>query len=150
MICVLVSSFPHPVQFFHLQNVEMIVLMTRSSTQLFLGLFLETSLRTSWLVNENIIVVVAQLLSRVQLFVTPWTAFKTPLSSTISWILLKFMSIELVMLSNHLILFCHSLLLLSSIFSIIRVFSSESMLCISWPSIGSSASATDLPLNTQD
>ena len=54
------------------------------------------------------------------------------------------------MLSNHLILFCHSLLLFSSIFSIIRVFSSESMLCISWLSIGSSASATDLPLNTQD
>ena len=145
----LVSSFPHLVQFFHLQNVEMIVLMTRSSTQLFLGLFLEKSLRTSWLVNQNI-VVVAQSLSCVQLFVTPWTAFKTPLSSTISWILLKFMPIELVMLSNHLILFCHSLLLLPSIFSIIRVFSSESMLCISWPSTGSSASATDLPLNTQD
>ena len=53
--------------------------------------------------------------------------FKTPLSSTISWILLNFMSIELVIPSNHLIL-CLPLLLLPSIFSIIRVFSSESML----------------------
>ena len=54
------------------------------------------------------------------------------LSSTISWSLLKLMSIELVMLSNHLIL-CHPLLLLHSIFPIIRVFSSELALHIRWP-----------------
>ena len=55
-----------------------------------------------------------------------------PLSSTISWSLLKFMSIELVMLSNHPII-CHPLLLLSSVFPSIRVFSSESTLRIRWP-----------------
>ena len=53
------------------------------------------------------------------------------LSSTISWSQLRFMSIESVMLSNHPIL-CHSLLLLPSIFSSIRVFSSESALRIRW------------------
>ena len=61
--------------------------------------------------------VVVQLLNLVQLFVTPWTpvACLAPLSSTVSHSFLKFMSIELVMLSNYLILCCR-LLLLSSIF----------------------------------
>ena len=54
------------------------------------------------------------------------------LSFIISWSLLKLMSIESVMPSNHLIL-CHSLLLLPSIFPSIRVFSSESVLHIRWP-----------------
>ena len=54
------------------------------------------------------------------------------LSFTISWSLLRFMSIESVMPSNHLIL-CHPLLLLPSIFPSIRVFSNESALCIRWP-----------------
>ena len=70
-------------------------------------------------------VVVDQLLSHVQLFVTPCTAAcQASLSFTISWSLLKFMSAELVMSSNHLIL-CHPLFLLPSIFPSIRVFSSE-------------------------
>ena len=74
-----------------------------------------------------------QLLSRVQLFVTPWTAAcQASLSITNSRSLLKLMSIESVMPSNQLIL-CHSLLLLPSIFPIIRVFSKESVLCIRWP-----------------
>ena len=69
----------------------------------------------------------------VQLFVTPWTAaHQASLSFTISQSLLKFMSIESVMLSNHLIL-CHPLLLLPSVFPIIRVFSNESALRIRWP-----------------
>ena len=77
-------------------------------------------------------VVVGQSLRRVPLFVTPWTAAcQASLSFTICWSLLKFMSVELVMPSNHLIL-CHPLLLLSSIFSSIRVFSSESAHCIRW------------------
>ena len=64
---------------------------------------------------------------------TPWTAVcQAPLSSTISWSLLKFTSIESVMPSNHLIL-CHPLLLLPSIFPSIRVFYSESVLHIRWP-----------------
>ena len=71
--------------------------------------------------------------SSVQLFLTPWTAARqTSLSFTKSQSLLKFMSIELLMLSNHLILCC-PLLLLPSIFPRIRVFSNESALCISWP-----------------
>ena len=74
-----------------------------------------------------------QLLSRVQLFMTPWTAAcQAPLSITSSWTLLKFMSIESVMPSNHLIL-CHPLLLLPSVFRSIRVFSNDSVLCIRWP-----------------
>ena len=73
------------------------------------------------------------LLSRVQLFVTPWTAaLQASLPFTISWSLLKFMSIESVISSNHLIL-CHPLLLLPSIFPSIRVFSKELALCIRWP-----------------
>ena len=66
-----------------------------------------------------------QLLSHVQLFVTPWTAaHKASLSITNSWSLLKLMSIESVMPSNHLIL-CHPLLLLPSILPSIKVFSNE-------------------------
>ena len=65
--------------------------------------------------------------------VTPWTAARqASLSITNSWSLLKLMSIELVMPSNHLIL-CRPLPLLPSIFPSIRVFSSESVLCIRWP-----------------
>ena len=74
-----------------------------------------------------------QSLSRVRLFVTPWTAAcQTSLSITISQSLPKPVSIELVMSSNHLIL-CHLLLLLPSIFPSIRVFSYESALRIRWP-----------------
>ena len=74
-----------------------------------------------------------QLLSRVQLFVTPWTAaHQASLSITNSQSLLKLISIELVISYNHRIL-CRPLLLLPSIFPSIRVFSNESALCISWP-----------------
>ena len=76
---------------------------------------------------------VVQLLSPVWLFATPWTAaHQASLSITISWSLLKLMSIKSLMPSNHLIL-CHPLLLLPSIFPSIRVFSNESALCIRWP-----------------
>ena len=74
-----------------------------------------------------------QSLSRVQLFVSPWTAARqASLSITNSWSLLKPMSIELVMPSNNRIL-CHPLLLLPSIFPSIRVFYNESVLRIRWP-----------------
>ena len=73
-----------------------------------------------------------QLLSHVRLFVIPWTAAcQVSLSITNSQSLPKLMSIESVMPSNHLIL-CHPLLLLSSIFLSIRLFSHESVLCIRW------------------
>ena len=74
-----------------------------------------------------------QLLSRDWLFVTPWTAAcQASLSITNSQSFLKYMSIEKVMPSNHLIL-CHPLLLLPSIFPSIKVFSNESVLHIMWP-----------------
>ena len=74
-----------------------------------------------------------QSLSCVRLFVTPWTAAcQAFLSITNSWSLLKLMSIELVIPSNHLILCC-PLLFLPSVFPSIRVFSNESVLRIRWP-----------------
>ena len=74
-----------------------------------------------------------QSLSRVRLFVTPWTAAcPAPLSFTVSWSSFKLMSIESVMPSNHLTL-CHLLLLPPPIFPSIRVFLNESALCIRWP-----------------
>ena len=75
---------------------------------------------------------VVESLSRVQLFVTPWTAAHQASLSIISQSLLKLTSIELVMPSNCLIL-CRPLFLLPSIFPSIRVFSNESVLCIRWP-----------------
>ena len=95
--------------------------------------------------RSHIVVAVVRLLSQVQLFATPWTAAsQASLFFTISQSLLKLMSIESVMSSNHLIL-CYPLLLLSSIFPSISVFSNESALPIRWPkywsfsfSIGSS------------
>ena len=76
--------------------------------------------------------VVIGSLSCIWLFVTPWTAAHQASLSTITQNLLKFISIELVILSNHLILCC-PLLLLPSIFSGNRVFSNDSALCINWP-----------------
>ena len=74
-----------------------------------------------------------QSLSRIRLFVTPWTAaWQASLSITNSQRLLKLLSIETVMPSNHLIL-CHPLLLPSSIFPSIRIFSNESVLWLKWP-----------------
>ena len=74
-----------------------------------------------------------QPLGHVQLFATPWTAVRQASLSIInSWSLLILMSIESMMLSNHLIL-CLPLLLPPSIFPSIRVFSNESVLCIRWP-----------------
>ena len=74
-----------------------------------------------------------QSLSHVRLFAIPWTAaLQASLSLTNSWSLLKLMSIESVMPSNHLIL-CRPLLLPPSIFPSIRVFSNESALLIRWP-----------------
>ena len=75
----------------------------------------------------------AQSLSHAHLFATPWTATRqAALSFAISWSLLRLLSVELVMPSNHLIL-CRPLLLVPSIFPSIRVFSNESVLRIRWP-----------------
>ena len=88
-----------------------------------------------WFLHFSILSSVSsvQWLSCVQHFTTLWTAAcQDSLSTTNSWSLLKLMSIESVMPSNHLIL-CHPLLLLPSIFPSIRVFSSELALRIRWP-----------------
>ena len=90
---------------------------------------------TSWFVAS------AQLLSPGWLFAIPWTtACQASLSFTISWSLLKVMSLGSAMPSNHLILCCP--LLLPSIFPIIKIFSNESTLCIRWPKYGSFSFST--------
>ena len=97
---------------------------------LFLHKWDETTLQPPLLLYNSVVV---QLLSHAQLLVTPWTLeHQTSLSFTISRSLLKLMSIELVMPSNHLILCC-PLLLLTSVFSSIGVFSNESALRIRYP-----------------
>ena len=91
-----------------------------------------------------------QLLSCVQFFVTPWTAeCPASLSITNSWSLLKLRSIQLVMPSNHLIL-CDPLLLLPSVFPSKRVFSMSQFSASGSQSTGVSASASVLPMNTQN
>ena len=92
----------------------------------------------------------AQLLSRVWLFVTPWTAARqASLSITNSWSSPKLMSIKSVMPSNHLIL-CRPLLLLPQSFSASGSFQMHQLFASGGQSIGVSASASVLPMNTQD
>ena len=92
---------------------------------------------------------VVHSLSRVRLFATPWTtALQPSLSFIISQSLLKLMSIESVMPSNHLILCC-LLLLLPSVFPSIRVFSNELAPRSGGHSIGGSVPASALPMNIQ-
>ena len=99
--------------------------------------------------NFYFVVVAVQLLSHVRLFVTPWTAaLQVTLSISNSWSLLKLMSIESVMLSNHLIL-CRPLLFPPSVFPSIRVFANESVLRIRWPKYWSFSFNVN-PSNTQD
>ena len=85
-------------------------------------------------------VAIVQSLSHVWIFATPWiAACQASMSFAVSWSLLKFMSVELVMPFNHLVL-CHPLLLWASVFPSIRVFPNELALHIKWPkSIGASA-----------
>ena len=87
--------------------------------------------------------------AKLCLTVTPWTAVhQASLSSPITRSLLKFMSVDLVMLSNHLIL-CYFLLLLSSVFPSIRVFSNKLGLHIRWPKYWSFSLTSVLPMNSQ-
>ena len=91
-----------------------------------------------------------QSLSRVRLFATPWTAaHQASLFITNSQSFLKLMSIESVMPSNHLIL-CRPLILPSSIFPSVRVFTNELALASGGQSIGVSASTSVLSMNIQD
>ena len=91
-----------------------------------------------------------QSLSSVRIFATPWTAaHQASLSITNSWSSRKLMSIDSVMPSSHLIL-CHPLLLPPSIFPNIRVFQTSQFFSSGGQRIGVSASASVLPMNTQD
>ena len=92
--------------------------------------------------------IVLQLLSRF-VSLLPHAPHQAPLSSTISWSLLKFLSIESVMLSNHLVLCC-PLLLLPSISPIVTVFSKSHFFTLGGQSIGVTASTSVLPMNIQD
>ena len=92
---------------------------------------------------------IVQSLSRAQLFATSWsTACQAPLSFTVSWSLLRFMSTESVMLSNHLIL-CHPLLLCLQCFPASESFPMSWLFSSGGQSIGASASASVLPMNIQ-
>ena len=103
-----------------------------------------------YLLIKQIFAAVVQSLSRVWLFVTLWiAAHQTFLSFTISRSLLKLMSIESVMPSNHLI-FCHPLLLLPSVFLSIRAFPITQFFISGGQSIGASTSVSVLPVNIQD
>ena len=91
---------------------------------------------------------VVEWLSHVWIFAIPWTAARqAPLSFTVSQSLLRFMSIESMMFSNHLIL-CHSLLLLLSIFPSTRIFFNESALHIKWPKYWSFRARSPCPSPT--
>ena len=97
----------------------------------------------------SLTIVIVQSLSRIWLFATQWTAaHQAPLSFTISRSLLKLMSIESKMSSNHYIL-CYPLLLLPSILPSIRVFFNESALRIRWPNYGSFSFSIVLPMYIQ-
>ena len=128
------------------------VMINSSSSNISLGqgnFILLSSLLTTMLVNI-ITLFIVQSLSLVWLSVAPWTAACQPsLSITKSMSLLRLMPIESVMPYNHLI-FCLPLLLLPSIFPIIRGISNESVLHIGGQSIGASASASVLPMNIQE
>ena len=117
---------------------EFIIVLIHTSKYLNVPIFMEgfahpLLLHPYFAVSLPDFFVVIQLLGCVWLFVTPWTAaHQAPLSSTSSQNLLRFMCIELVMLSNHFILCC-PLLLLPSDFPRSRVFSNELALHIRWP-----------------
>ena len=97
----------------------------------------------------GILLFIVQSLCRVWLFGTQWTAaLEAPLSSTVSWSLLTFMSIESVMLSNHLIL-CHPLLLLPSVFPKMGSFPMGWLFASGGQSAGASFSVSVLPVNIQ-
>ena len=123
---------------------------TSSSVSPFCVSSLPVSIPTSILPYQSfnlVIVFVVQSISHAGLFETPRTAAcQAPLSSTISRSLLKFMSIESMMLSNHLI-FCCTLLLLPSIFPSIGAFYNEFLFASGGQKIGASASTSVLPVN---
>ena len=111
------------------QSIHMVLLSSSKTNEK----KLQSRQRLKISVSNDPVQTAVQLLIRVRLFATPRTAARHAfLSLTISWSLPKFMSIELVMPSNYFILCC-PLLLLPSIFPIIKVFTNESTVRIRWP-----------------
>ena len=106
------------------------------------------NLHCFWWECEFNTVAVVQSPSHVWLSATPWAACRTSLFFTISQSLSRLMSIESVMPSNHLILCC-PLLYLLSIFPSIRVFFNKLTLCIRWPNYWSFSFSTSFPMNIQ-
>ena len=104
-----------------------------------------TTKKSHWAWSEVFVGVVQLLKSCLALYDPMSYTSQALLSSTVSWSLLRFMSIESVMLSYHLILF-YPLLLLPSIFSSIRVFSNESALCIRWSKYWSFSFSIKIPV----
>ena len=126
-----------------IEDLSMTISQTLLHKALFYPQFIDQETWGSALIFE------APYCSVTQLCLTPWIAVRqASLSFTISLSLLKLMSIESLMPSNHLIP-RRPLLLLPSVFPSIRVFSSESALHIRWPNTGASASALVLPMNIQ-
>ena len=126
-----------------IEDLSMTISQTLLHKALFYPQFIDQETWGSALIFE------APYCSVTQLCLTPWIAVRqASLSFTISLSLLKLMSIESMMPSNHPIL-CWPLLLLPSIFPSIRVFSNKSALCIRWPKDGASASAPVLLINIQ-
>ena len=128
--CLLNYIHPHDIkEQLHAYSFIQLVYVEHLLRERYCVWYLEYNLKN----KSDILVVVVQLLSHIQLFLTAWTAaHQASLYSTNSQSLLKFKSIESVMLSKHRILCC-PLLLLPVIFPNTRVFSSELALCIRWP-----------------
>ena len=132
----------NPFQYSCLENPR-----DRGTWQAIVHRFAKSGTQLKQLSTQHIVVV--QLLSCVCHFVTPWTAaHQTPLFSTISWSSLKFMSIELVMLSNHLIL-CHPFFFYCQSFPASGSFPVNQLFTLGGQSNGASASVSVLPVNIQ-
>ena len=125
------------------------VLFYKITELIYITVFIIIIMKNIIYTKKQIYIIFVQLLSHVQLFVTPWiAAHQASLSTTNSQSLLKLMSIESVRPSNHLILCC-PLLLLPSIFPSIRVFSNELALHIRWPKYWSFNFSISPPMNIQ-
>ena len=140
----------HPIFFFFFHSMLVLIAEPYLETCKVIAMVIQLAFLKSLYFHYFIVsFLLVQLLSCVQLFVTPWTAARqASLSFTVSWSLLKLMSIESVMPSNHLILCC-SLFFLPSIFSSIRIFSNESTLCIRCLSTGASTAVRDLKMQDE-
>ena len=146
----LLSSIPFYGYIFHLlKDIWIVFILLTNTNRVAVNIYRFLCKHKFSFFWEKFPVSSVQSLSHVQNFATPWTAaHQASLSITKSRSLLKFMSIESVVPSNHFIL-CRPLLFPPSIFPSIRVFSNESVFCIRWPKYWSFSSASVFPKNIQ-